>query len=112
MNLDFAQLTNAFKKSQNKTEVLKEADVGVSRAINYFWNQYPIKQIDFNSFTLEDAKRAFDEWYYIPNSDEEIEEIEYRRLESNMWVLFTDNESVVAQLFHANKNYEYEDDFI
>lgn len=29
-----------------------------------------------------------------------------------MWVLFTDNESVVAQLFHANKNYEYEDDFI
>ncbi|KZE68017.1 hypothetical protein AWM68_17765 [Fictibacillus phosphorivorans] len=110
MKIDFQKLSNKLKERE-QSKLADES--GMANVIYYIWNHHSIKNIDFNSFSLEDAKLAFEEFYFIPTFEEEPTTAELEELKSNKWSILTNTENMIYALVKSDKKiYLNDDDFI
>jgi hypothetical protein len=113
--MDFTKLSEEFSKVScvSQSDENERRSIGVSNVMNYVLNQYPTKEIDFHSFSIEDINLAFLDFYFLPTSDDELTSEERTQLKNHPWSAFLENETVIAGLVRNKKRiYENEDDFI
>lgn len=111
MKIDFQTFEEGLKPF--KVDKFEGKEIGIAKVIQYVWNHTSTKNVDFNSFTLNDAKRAFWDFYLLPTHEDEPSAFEIAETEENIWAI---NNLVDTYIYHLvqnkNKIYENEDDFI
>jgi hypothetical protein len=113
--MDFIKLSEEFSKvtTDSQSGEKEQRSIGVSNVMNYVLNHYSTKEIDFHSFSIEDINLAFLDFHFLPTSDDELTEEDNCHLKNHPWVVFLENETVIAGLIRNKKRiYENEDDFI
>lgn len=108
--MDLTQLADNLFARKAKKEV--SSNKGIANAINFVWNRYGTRQVDFSSFTYEDACQAIDIFGSVPTDEDEDE-----RMEDYIFTgldYFNANEAVVVKLIRTKCALEpiEEDDFL
>lgn len=113
MKIDFTKWSKELAERDVSCQ-LKNSDRGLSKVIMYVINQFNTKEVDWNSFTQRDAYRAFEEGYYMPNSDDDEDTAALEEeIKQNNFYMYAQTETVVAAFVHqTNIQIMNDDDFI
>lgn len=113
MKIDFKKFEKNLQEFK-VTEKPKSNDLGVSKVIQYVWNHTDTRNVNFDSFTLNEGLRAFYEFYTIPHSDDEITDADKLAIRDNMWEINANIDNVIADMARNDSKVYVEDeaDFI